>query len=325
MKQRQFEQRHQPEWQQLQRQLARLEQRTGKKEMKPEELADLPGRYRRLCHQLALARERGYSLSLLRELDALMLRAHRQLYRRRPPLWAPLRQLVVHDFPVRVREQRHWHLASAAVFLLSLSLVFVLIRWQPDMVHSVMDEATLTGMEEMYDPAGATQSGTRSSGQDITMFGYYILNNISIAFRTFAGGIFLGVGALFVMLFNGSFFGAAAAHLLNVGSGQPFFSFVISHGAPELTAIVLAGGAGLRLGWALVSPGPWPRLEALRRAARQCLPVIHGVFLLLLLAAAIEAFWSPRALPPSLKFATGTVLWALVLGYLWRGGRGHES
>lgn len=324
MKQRQFERHYGNEWQQLERQLARLEQRTGRKDMASAELADLPQRYRRLCHQLALARERGYSLSLLQELDGLMLRAHRQLYRRQPPILGPLQRLVAHDFPARVRAQRHWHLASAAVFLLSLALVFVLIRWQPDMVYSVMDEVAVEKMEGMYEPSGEVQGMERGSGQDMQMFGYYIMNNIGIAFRTFAGGIFLGVGALFIMLFNGSFFGAVAAHLLNVGAGQPFFTFVIAHGAPELTAIVLAGGAGLRLGWSLVSPGPWPRIEALRRAARECLPVIYGVFLLLLLAATIEAFWSPRALPASVKYGVGGVMWLLVLGYLWRGGR-HGS
>lgn len=324
MKQRQFEQHYRPEWRQLEKQLARLEQRTGKADMKKEELADLPQRHRRLCHQLALARDRGYSLSLLQELDGLMLRAHRQLYRRQPPVWAPLRRLVVHDFPARVREQRYWHLASAVVFLGSLALVFSLVHWQPDMVHAVMDAKAVENMEKLYDPSSDARKNDRGSGQDMVMFGYYIMNNIGIAFRTFAGGIFLGIGALFVMLFNGSYFGAVAAHLNNIGAGEPFFTFVIAHGAPELTAIVLAGGAGLRLGWSLVAPGPWPRLEALRRAARECLPVIHGVFLLLVLAAAVEAFWSPRPFPSPVKYGVGATLWLLVLTYLWRGGR-HGS
>ena len=143
MKQRQFEQLYRGEWRQLERQLARLEQRTGKADMGSDELADLPQRHRRLCHQLALARDRGYSLSLLQELDNLMLRAHRQLYRRQPPILKPLQRLVVHDFPARVRQQAGWHLASAAVFLGSLVLVLTLVSVKPDMVYAVMDPATV--------------------------------------------------------------------------------------------------------------------------------------------------------------------------------------
>lgn len=123
------------------------------------------------------------------------------------------------------------------------------------------------------------------------------------------------------MLFNGSFFGAVAAHLTNNGMSEPFFTFVIAHGAPELTAIVLAGGAGLRLGWALLAPGPWTRLDALRQSASEAMPVMYGAFALLLMAAFIEAFWSPRLFEPWIKYSVGSTLWILLFGYLFAGGR----
>ena len=128
------------------------------------------------------------------------------------------------------------------------------------------------------------------------------------------------------MLFNGSFFGAAAGHLINVGAQEPFFTFGIAHGAPELTAIVLAGGAGLRLGWAIIAPGPWSRLDALRLAARDALPPMYGVFALLLLAAFIEEVWSPRALAPTINYSVGAACWGLVYHYLCVGGPdGHHK
>lgn len=318
MRQRHFEARHRPDWEHLTRQLDRLEQRTGKNALPREALADLPERYRRLCHQQALARERGYSLSLIRELDGLMLRAHRQLYRHRPPLWPRLRRLLVADFPRAVREQGRWNLVSALVFVLSGALVAVLVKLQPDMVYSVLDPQVAEELEKNFTPGAHSD---RDAGDDLLMFGFYIMNNVGVAFRTFASGIFLGVGSLFIMLFNGGFLGAAGAHLVNLGQAEPFFNFIIAHGAPELTAIVLAGGCGLRLGWALVAPGPYSRLDALRRQALQALPVLYGVMLLLLFAAFVEAFWSPRDLGPGLKYGVGTALWVLVLVYLWRGGR----
>jgi uncharacterized membrane protein SpoIIM required for sporulation len=321
VKQRRFEQLYRPEWDILTRQLERLESRRGKGDMDNAGLADLPGRYRRLCHQQALARQRGYSVGLTTELDGLMLRAHRQLYTYRPPILSRLRRFLVHDFPVAVREQAAWNLISTAVFVLSSLLVFILIQQQPDMVFSVMNEDTVDQLEQMYGQGSLGSRGARTSGDDATMFGFYIMNNIGVAFRSFASGIFFGVGALFIMLFNGSYLGAAASHLTNLSFGDSFYSFVIAHGAPELTAIVLAGGCGLRLGWALVSPGRFARIEALRQAAQGALPVLYGVIVLLLAAAFIEAFWSPRDLPLAIKYGVGATLWCLLLIYLFFGGR----
>jgi uncharacterized membrane protein SpoIIM required for sporulation len=122
-------------------------------------------------------------------------------------------------------------------------------------------------------------------------------------------------------LFNGSYFGAIAAHITNVGHHEPFFTFVIAHGAPELTGIVLAGGAGLRLGWSLLAPGPWSRVEALKQAARESMTIMYGVFFLLLFAAFVEAFWSPRLFEPWIKYTVGAALWCVTLGYLFLGGR----
>src|SRR3546814_19122766 len=87
------------------------------------------------------------------------------------------------------------------------------------------------------------------------MFGLYIANNISIGFRTFAGGLLAGVGSLLVLVFNGVMLGTVAAHLQGIGHGGPFWRFVVGHAAPELSAIVVAGTAGLRLGLGLVAPG----------------------------------------------------------------------
>ena len=136
--------------------------------------------------------------------------------------------------------------------------------------HLPASKQQVAELEEMYHPDLRDVAG-RDRQDDLMMFGYYIYNNIGIAFRTFAGGLLLGVGALVAMLFNGSFFGAAAGHLTLAGAAQPFFTFVIAHGAPELIAIFLAGGAGLRMGWAVLAPGSWRRVDALRRAAsRTC-------------------------------------------------------
>src|SRR3954462_7865661 len=149
----------------------------------------------------------------------------------------------------------------------------------------------------MYGP-GASRLGRRGAESDFYMFGFYIFNNVRIAFQTFAGGLACGVGALFFLVFNGLMIGAVAGHVTAIGYGAAFWSFVAGHSAFELGGIVLSGAAGLRLGAALVSPGRLTRKDALAVAGREAASIIYGVAAIIVAAAFIEAFWSSRTALP---------------------------
>jgi uncharacterized membrane protein SpoIIM required for sporulation len=180
----------------------------------------------------------------------------------------------------------------------------------------------------MYDPDARRigRFSERDSGDDWMMFGFYIMNNIGISFQTFASGLLFGLGSLFFLLFNGLMIGAVAGHLTRIGYSETFWSFVIGHGAFELTAIALSGAAGLKLGWALLAPGRRLRSEALRRAGAQSVPLVAGVILFLLIAAFIEAFWSSMTYTtPTAKYLVGASLWALVIIYFLFAGRGQHA
>ena len=323
MKQNQFESLHQQEWLDFERQLNKLEGRLGAQESYPD-LSTFPEQYRRLCHQYALACERGYSLPLTQKLNELILLGHRQLYQHRLPLLQPLLRFVLEDFPRAVREQMRWNLISGFFFVFAAAFMWTLVAVRPEMVFSLLDADTVSQMEKLYDPASSLRD-MRTGGDDLSMFGYYIFNNIGIAFRTFASGLFLGIGVIVVELFNGAYFGAIAAHLINIGFHQPFFTFVPAHSAPELTAIVLSGGSGMRLGWSLIAPGPHSRLRALQLAASKALPVMYGCFMLLLTAAFLEAFWSPRQFDPVIKYSVGAACWAVLYLYLLLAGRRRHA
>ncbi|MDT3487889.1 stage II sporulation protein M [Stenotrophomonas maltophilia] len=325
MKQEQFVARYQQEWQELEQWLLLRAGASRRARRKASGLAlddtAVPQRYRRLCQQLALARERGYSPQLVQRLQQLMQQGHSVLYRTRPTRWRAALEFLVADFPLLVRSQARSMWVALAMFALPAIACFVLAQVYPDLIHTLMDNRQIAAMERMYDPA-AERLG-RDSGTDWMMFGHYILNNISIALRTFASGLLAGLGTLLVLLFNGVTIGAVAGHLQHIGHGGPFWRFVVGHGAFELTAIVIAGGAGLQLGMKLLAPGRRGRLDALvdggRIGARLCL----GVTFMLLVAAFIEAFWSSIAeVPAWIKFSVAGVLWAGVLLWLWRGGRG---
>jgi uncharacterized membrane protein SpoIIM required for sporulation len=158
------------------------------------------------------------------------------------------------------------------------------------------------------------------------MFGYYIWNNIGIGFRTFAGGMAIGIGSVLALLFNGIVIGAVAGHLTEVGYTGTFWPFVAGHSALELTAICISGAAGLVLGHALLAPGRRTRAEALKLAALEAVTLVMGAALMLLGAALVEAFWSSNgAVGAPVKYAVSAVLWLAVILYLTLAGRGHDA
>lgn len=321
MKQRPFEQRHAADWQAFAAALDRLERRPGERAGSGSwSAAEFPAAYRRLCQQLAIARARRYSGPLLDRLNQLALRGYQHLYRapRRRPR-AALDFLTFH-FPRRVRANARLFWWCALLFYLPLVGMGLAVHQSPELIYGLLSPEMISEIEANY--ALDQPTVDRAATADLTMFGYYIHNNVGIGFRTFASGLLLGIGAAFMLVFNGLFIGAVSGYLTARGLTAPFYSFVAGHGAFELTGIVLAGVAGLKLGWAVAAPGRWSRSEALRRAAAEGLQLLLGVVALLVLAAFIEAFWSSdRAIPTAVKYGVGVAGWLLVIAYLTLAGR----
>lgn len=325
MKQEQFVALHAKQWDALQSWLGQLD-RQPKVAMHAERALDFPHAYRRVCQHLALAQARGYSREVIERLQHIVEMGHRQLYRPPAPRWHKVALFLLADFPRLVRQQ--WRCMLVATLLLYLPgvVTYWVVQWKPELAHALFTTQQLTNFDRMYDPANSHIG--RSSGTDLQMFGYYIMNNVSIAFRTFASGLLFGVGAIYVLAANGVIIGGVAGHLDAIGYGAPFWRFVVGHSGFELTAIVIAGGAGLQFGLRLLAPGRMRREVALRDAAWTGARLALGAFAMLVAAAFIEAYWSSiAALPDVVKYGTGAGIWALVLIWLLRGGagRGHAA
>lgn len=316
-------------WQRLETALERAEAGTAAHaadKRRGAEAASLARLYRTACEHLALAQARGYPLALTQRLEQLTYRAHRLIYRRQDLGGTALRQLLLVDIPQSVRAQRHYLALAALLFVLpALAVGWATWRDSTFALH-VLDVRSLDKLRSMYEDGDHALGRARTAGDDWTMFGYYIRNNISIGFQCFAGGLFAGLGSAWFLVYNGLFMGAAAGYVSQLGLASNFFSFVVTHSAFELTAICLSGAAGLRIGHAVIAPGRRGRLDALRRATSEAVVLVYAVFAMLLLAAALEAFWSSaRWIAPAMKFAAGAAAWALVGAYLtWQGrpGRG---
>lgn len=327
MKQDAFIERHRSEWDAFERWLdtrganARRARATPDVDGVPD--SEIPARYRRLTQQLALASRRGYSTQVTARLQVLMQRGHAVLYRTPPPRWRRVAAFFLGGFPRLVREEWRCMVAAAVMLYVPMVVVFAAIQFDPDLSSAIFTPDMLAEYEAMYDPADALRKLGRDSGTDVAMFGLYIFNNISIAFRTFASGALAAVGSIFVLLQNGLMIGGVAGHLQAVGRGDPFWRFVCGHSAFELTAIVIAGGAGLQIGLRMLAPGQRRRIDALVEAGRRGALLSAGVFAMLVIAAFLEAFWSSIGwMPATVKYSVAAVLWSLVGLWLLRGGRG---
>ncbi len=321
MKQEWFENKYSPVWDVFETQLTLLEKK--KTPASHPSVSGFSQNYRQICHHLALAHTRQYSPYLIDRLNKLALRGHQQFYQHHHNLFHHFIHFVLVGFPLCVRKESALILFSCALFFGTMLIVGTLTYFYPEFIYHIYSETDVRQYNAMYNPTSHEfYQQARSSGEDFTMFGFYIKNNIGIGFQTFASGFLFGIGALFNLIFNGVALGAVAGHLTQLGYTETFFPFAIGHGAFELTGIAIAGAAGLRLGYGLLSPGRLSRKQALIESAKQAMPLVYGTFFLLFVAAFIEAFWSSSStVSNSVKYIAGSGFWVLVIGYFVLGAR----
>ena len=319
-----FEALYEAEWRELEalldRVLRRKSQAGAVEAVRGERVAAL---YRRACEHLALARARSYPAYLLDRLDRLTADAHQVIYQRREFGAAALWRIAARDFPRAVRRDAAY--VAIATLLLAVPTVVLgaLVYWQPELILSVVDVATAAQFEQMYGDRAESIGRGRDAGDDWTMFGFYIRNNVGVAFQCFASGLAAGLGSIFFLVYNGALLGAVAGYLTERGLSDTFYSFVATHGAFELTAIALSGAAGLKLGHSLLAPGRRTRRQSLVAASKECVVVVYGVTAMLIVAAGVEAFWSSAAwVPSAVKYSVAAACWLGVFAYLaWQGRR----
>ncbi|MDR1648088.1 MAG: stage II sporulation protein M [Zoogloeaceae bacterium] len=308
---------------------ARQKQLAAKREAVTEITSEnLPSAFRRLCHDVSLARDRNYSSVLIDALQQRVLAAHQRVYGARGDLRGRWLNFLGGGLPRLARAERRFVLAAALLFFIPLLLCLMLAQIVPDSVYYILSPETVTQYERMYAPEtkrlGASDAAA-ASGQ-LAMLMFYIANNVRIDFQCFAGGILFGLGSVFFLVYNGLTIGMVAGHLTEVGHAQTFWSFVAGHSAPELIGAVLSGAAGLKIGYALIAPGRLPRREALTQAARDAVRLLYGAAFLTFCAAFVESLWSPiRSLPFALKIGVGIGVWGIFLVYFCCFGRGRHA
>jgi len=282
----------------------------------------LPSAYRRLCQDLSLARDRNYSSALVHALHERVLAAHQRIYGARGQLSGHWLAFLVAGLPRLVREEWRLILTSAALFFLPLLTMLLLPHWYPESVYYLMPPDTVARFEAMYSPTAEHLGRAQGASSELSMLAFYIAHNVQIDFQCFAGGMVFGLGSVFYLIYNGLQIGATAGHLTQLGLIETFWGFVAGHSGPELIGVVLSGAAGLKIGLALVAPGRRRRVDTLKIAAQGAVRLLYGAALLTFSAAFIEALWSPKqTLPFAFKISAGLALWFVLLVYLLFAGR----
>lgn len=340
MNKRQFVQNRQADWKRFESLVDRVSG-TPFFNLESTEITEFSRLFRKLSGDLAIIRSRGWGQELAGYLNSLVSRGHNKFYSAPAARPAALLRFITVQFPRVFRRNIGYFFVSAALFFLPGAVSWAVIQLEPSMASRVIPNEYLLQFDAMYGDGEAEESpsdAARDFGDEgenagdsgwsggfgeerALMYGFYVRNNVGIALACFARGVLLGAGTVYTLLFNGIFIGATAGYVVGQGNSERFLSFIISHGSFELTAIAVAGGAGLMLGDAILHPGQHSRLESLRTRGLESVQVACGAAVMLIVAAVIEAFWSPSGAPAMLKFIVGVLLWVLVLLYLAFAGR----
>ncbi len=302
--------------------------RGGLDALSARELPEFAARYREVAADLARARTYGADPVTLGQLERLVAAGHNALYRSGRNTWRSIGDFMLRQCPAAVIQARRYVLLAGTVFTLSAIGGFALLREKPALAPELLPDVVLERAEAGIARTAQGQGYVVSEpGSRPIVASSIITNNIQVAFSCFAGGIFLGVGALVMLAFNGLLIGAVSAHFANAGLLGYLYTFVIGHSVLEVFAIWVSGAAGFLLGRALIAPGPLRRADALVLAGRQAVRMVGAAVLILFVAGSIEGFVSAGGYSVGLRLvvsAASVVLLGLYLLNGWKRATEHR-
>lgn len=305
--------------------LVRQAGRHGIRSLTASETARLPALHRAACSALSVARAISLDRNLLEYLESLTARSFGCVYAPRRPARAALADLFGRRFPATVRALRA-HLAVATLCLLAGVVAgFVLTRADPERYFSFVPEGLAGGR----DP-GASTASLRAAlytepgnpAEVLTAFSSFLFtHNAQVSILCFALGFAAGLPVIILLLENGLILGAMAELYHSRGLTAEFWAWILPHGVTELTAILLCGAAGLRLGQAVVFPERLSRLENLARQGRAMAAVMAGSVAMLFVAALFEGYFRQLVHDVTARYEMATLVGAFWTLYFLRAGR----
>ncbi len=311
----------QPVWDQLSLLLDSLQKR-GLHRTQAGDIQEVLRLYRETTADLARLRVLKATPSQITRVNRLAARAHGWIYRHGKRSCFSLRHFFLVHIPRLFRENWHFTFASLVCSVLFFVLSFGVVSEHPEIAADIMGGLD----EEFYGEKTAADIVDRfRQTPSVILSAAVTTNNIKVALATFALGITFGIGTVYMLIVNGTMLGGFAGAFAQSGSGGVFWLTILPHGALELSAIVVAGGTGLMMGYALWCPGRRTRVQALREEAAHAVQIAIALIPAFLVAGYFEGFVTPSSLiPPEVKAGLGVILALLFWAYLILGGASSE-
>jgi len=303
---------HRAEWDRLDALLRRRRRLTG---AEADELVTL---YQRTATHLSLVQSRAPDPQLTGRLTQLVARARSAVTGARRASWRDASQFLTAAFPAALYRTRHWWLTTALVSTVLAAVIGWWIGTHPEVQASI---AAPVELRELTRPGGQYES-YYSTHAAASFAAQVWTNNAQVAALCLVLGVFLGLPVLWVLFQNMLNLGISIGLMASAGRLDVFLGLILPHGLLELTAVFVAAGTGLRLGWTVIDPGPRDRRTALAEEGRAAVGMAIGLAVVLFVPGAIEGFVTPSGLPTWARIGIGVVAELLFLAYvLVLGGR----
>jgi uncharacterized membrane protein SpoIIM required for sporulation len=287
--------------------LVALCERKSPRALSDEDLMELPILYRGALSSLSVARETSLDLELITYLESLCARAYFFLYGVRTSPVGRIRQFLLRDWPAAIRDLWPETLVALAMLIVGTIAGYALVSSDPSW-YGAFVPAELAGGRDFSADAQSLRS-TLYDGGGQTGLGVFatilFTHNAQVAILCFALGFAFGVPTTMLLLYHGGMVGAFFALYGAHGLGGELGGWLIIHGSTELLAILLAGAAGLRIGWSVVFPGAANRMTAAARSGKSAATAMVGVVLMLLVAGLLEGFGRQLVTDDGTRYAIG--------------------
>ncbi|NEN23386.1 stage II sporulation protein M [Cryomorpha ignava] len=307
MREKDFVEQNKENWSRFERLIS------GEVKSNPDELSEL---YNQITSDLSYARTYYNKRSIRVYLNQLAKTVYLGLYKHRRGRWKSFASFWTDSLPLALYRARKELNVSLLFFLASMMIGVLSSVHEPDFAQVILGERYVNMTEDNI-KNGEPMAVYESSGE-IDMFFSITYNNLLVAFRTYILGAFFGVGTLIILLYNGIMVGTFQYFFIERSLFQESFLTIWMHGALEISAIVIAGGAGLTIGRGILFPGTLPRLQSFQIGARRSIKIMLGLIPVFMVAAFIEGFFTRLTeLPDFFRAAFIILCFAFIALYFW--------
>lgn len=291
---KQFVKKHREDWKKLEQLVSLMDKK--KKEIRGRDIDQFYRLYQKSAQNLSYSQTYYPNEDVTAYLNGLVAKAHNLLYKDQVSSMRQVRRFFGMTFVKLLWEQ--WKFVVAAMLLFTLGALgsFASVFNDPQHIYSILPPEIAYGVDP--DSLGSADGQVDSS----IMSAGIMTNNIQVAFLAFAGGVTFGLLTVYALIYNGIIVGALAALFWHHGKTYAFWAYIVPHGMIELTAIFIAGGAGLLMGYKLLVPGQLSRGYQLKVHAKRSVQLLLGTIPLFVIAGIIEGFITPAAIPLEAKY-----------------------